>query len=235
MECIYFPELNEETKEFVVTNDEQKHLLALRLQIGDYVLVSNGKAICAESIITNIGKHNFTLRAEKILLNHGELPFQLGLAIGMLSDRNRLEFALEKAIELGASDFFPIITEHTEKKFLHTTRLVNKAVSAMKQCKRAKLINIHEPIVFDNIQHIISKFNNIILTDTDGKPPEETKSLDSTVIFIGPEGGFSEQEIQNLKSIEGLISWNLGARRLRAETAAICALNHASLKMGSGC
>lgn len=231
MECIYCPELNEGTLELVVIKDEAEHLQALRLKEGDSVLISNGKGICAESIISNIGKHNFTLRTEKILFNYGELPYHLGLAIGILSDRNRLEFALEKAIELGATDFFPLITGHTEKKFLNTSRLVNKAISAMKQCKRAKLLNIHEPIVFDNIHHISTKFNNIILAAPEGKSPEETKSLKSTLVFVGPEGGFSEKEIQYFKSIEGLISWNLGARRLRAETAAISALSHASMKM----
>lgn len=231
MECIYCPELNEAAKEIIVANDEAKHLNALRLKEGDSVLVTNGKGICAESIIIKINKSNFVAGIEKVLPNYGELPFSLGLAIGILSDRSRLEFALEKAIEFGATDFFPLITEHTEKKFLNTSRLVNKAISAMKQCKRAKLINIHEPIVFDNIDYILPQFNNLILTDTEGAPPEIIKKLESTLIFVGPEGGFSEKEIQHLKNQENFISWSLGVRRLRAETAAISALTIASMKM----
>jgi len=231
MECIYYPELNENSREIEISGAEAKHISALRLQTNDVIMLSNGNGLCAESLIINKVKSSYILKPEKFLPNHGELSFRLGFAIGILNDRNRLEFALEKAVELGATDFFPAITEFTEKRRINLSRLSKKAVAAMKQCKRANLINIHKPVKFKKIDNFIQEFENVILADVEGKSPEKTAELKSTLIFIGPEGGFSDKEITTLKSRENIIFWKLGERRLRAETAAVTALSMASMKM----
>ncbi|MFA6571253.1 MAG: RsmE family RNA methyltransferase, partial [Bacteroidota bacterium] len=173
--------------------------------------------------INEILKNHISISTSTFTQNKGELPFRLGLAIGILENKDRFEFALEKAIELGITDFYPLLTEFTQRKNINTGRLKLKAIAAMKQCKRSILTSIH-PIVKPKDITIISKeFDKIILADENGEHPKKSNII-STLVLIGPEGGFSETELQILKSIPNIISINLGNRRLRSETAALTAL-----------
>jgi len=231
MECIYYNELKENLKQISIQGELTKHLKALRICIGEKIMLTNGNGLSAVCSLINFDKKEFTFVSDSVVKNHGELPVKLGLAMGILSDRNRFEFALEKAVELGCSDFYPLITKHSETKKINLERLKSKAVSSLEQCKRSQLIVIHEPVDLKEFCQDLPHFENIILADENGASPELTKSLSSCLCFVGPEGGFEKKEMELINGFENSISWSLGCRRLRAETAAISILSLASLKI----
>jgi len=231
MECIFASELNENSTEIDINNDRIRHLKALRILPGDVILFSNGRGLCAECKLLSFNKLNYHFKIIEFYFNQGETPYRIGIAIGILSDKDRMEFALEKAVELGATDFYPLITKFTETKKINLSRLAKKSIVALEQCKRSKLIEIHEPLNILKLGIILRGFDNIILSDENGENPGLTSSLSSTLCLIGPEGGFAPSEIEFIKTFKNVKIWNLGNRRLRTETAAVSVLSHISSKV----
>ncbi|MFH1051581.1 MAG: RsmE family RNA methyltransferase [bacterium] len=230
MECIFVPELNESSNEIIISNERINHLKALRLQTNDQIIFTNGKGLCSVCILLSNTKIKYHFKVKTFLKNHGELPYKLGIALGILSDRNRMEFALEKAVEMGATDFYPIITRYSEKRKINFSRLQSKSIAAMEQSKRSCLIHVHQPVCLNDFENIVPDYDTIILAEETGNSPEMTKSLKSTICFVGPEGGFDSDEIEFLKGLGNSKCWNLGNRRLRTETAASAILTLVSMK-----
>jgi 16S rRNA (uracil1498-N3)-methyltransferase len=223
METLYLPELSGSQTNYKIEGDELKHCKALRLNICDEFYVTNGTGLSANAIINEISKNHISVSTSTFTENKGELPFRLGLAIGILENKDRFEFALEKAVELGITDFYPLLTEFTQRKNINTERMKLKAIAAMKQCKRSILTAIHPIVKLKDISIIAKEFDKIVLADENGELPQKSNNI-STLVLIGPEGGFSETELQMLKLIPNILSLNLGNRRLRSETAALTAL-----------
>jgi 16S rRNA (uracil1498-N3)-methyltransferase len=236
MECIYYPELNRTSKEVTISGKQAYHLKALRLNVGDSLFLTNGKGVLAEVLIIKIQKDNYTIDVKNINENYGELSVALGLAIPILDNRERFEFALEKAIELGISDFYPIITKYTQKKIINIERLKQKAIAAIEQCKRSVLPNIHEPIRLQELLKLNSPYEQFIISDMDGEYLQDnvpSTPLRMSLIFVGPEGGFSDDELELFHSDARCSFIKLSSRRLRAETAAITVLGIISSKIES--
>ncbi len=228
MECIFLPDLQaDDTFIDKISIEESKHLKALHINSGDNILAVNGKGFAFELLINRLNKNDYSASVVRILENYGENEYKLGLAIGILDDSSRLEFALEKSIELGISDFYPLITKFSQKKNVKVERLVAKSIAAIKQCKRSKLPIIHPATKLDNIflDSIIN--TQIILADEHGDDPRNTCMNSNRIVFVGPEGGFNQSEIELIKS-KNPILWKFGNRRLRAETAAVAAISFAS-------
>ncbi len=224
MECLYEPELTSETTSLTIRGEEFRHLWALRLRAGERILFTNGTGLCAKAILTHISKQDATLRIEELLPNYGEDTRRVGLAIGILESRERMEFALEKATELGITDFYPIACEFSQKKTLALERLQAKAIAAVKQCKRSRVTVIHPPMKVEDVLNNSSNWSKIILADMEGIESKSDTQGASTLVFIGTEGGFSPKELVALRSDSRTVRLYLGERRLRAETAAIAAL-----------
>ena len=228
MECVFSNDLQANSDVLEMTGDEAKHLHVLRINPNDTIEISNGKGLMATAIIEKCTKKTITCRIIDISKNKGELSSKLVLAVGILKRNSRFEFLIEKAVELGVSEFYPIKSSFSQKNTINHKRLMAKAISAMKQCKRSILPIIHEPVSFENIISIQSDFNNTILTDVNGASPFEKQITGSTIILIGSEGGFSPEELDNIKKTVPMV-WNLGNRRLRTETAALLSAGVASL------
>jgi 16S rRNA (uracil1498-N3)-methyltransferase len=229
MECIYYPDLREDSESIKITGSEAKHLRALRLNINEAIMVSNGDGLCAKASIQIASKTEFLLKINETQENYGERKYVLALALGILSARDRFEFALEKSIELGITDFYPLKTDFSQRPKLNQDRLLSKSIAAMKQCKRSKLTEIHFPYTIENLLRISRSFDTIVVADVNGDLPKNTKIGNRVLVVVGPEGGFSDQELQLLKENEKTVLWNLGERRLRAETAAVVSVGVASL------
>jgi 16S rRNA (uracil1498-N3)-methyltransferase len=224
MECIYYQDLNEQTKFAKIIGAEAKHLKALRLRDNDKIMITNGSGLCAVSTVHRISKEEYRLNVKEYMPNHGEMSRTVGLAIGLLDNRDRFETALEKAVELGVSHFHPVISDYVQGKKYNKSRTELKVIAATKQCKRARLMSVYDLVSIIDFSEMTKDYDQIILADENGQEPNKTVLKKSVLLLIGPEGGFSEEEIKTFKEDSRTELWNLGNRRLRAETAAvICA------------
>lgn len=153
---------------------------------------------------------------------------QLILGMGIIKKRDRLEFAVEKAVELGANQVCLFGSDHTVKKNVRMDRLDAIALSAMKQSLRAWLPDI---CVYDSVDDLLEQFaddqclvaHEKISADADNPQPD-FQNEDRIVLLVGPEGGFSSREIDQSVQKGGQL-YSLGSNRLRAETAAVAFLS----------
>jgi 16S rRNA (uracil1498-N3)-methyltransferase len=151
-------------------------------------------------------------------------PNKISIAVGILENRDRFEFALEKAVESGISSFIPLITEYSNRRNINQFRLRSKAISAIKQSNQAFLPAIEEIQTIDELLLRFGENNNIIVCDGSGERGEILISDGYTLILVGPEGGFSENELAKLRESGYCKFLNLGTNILRTETAVAQAL-----------
>ncbi|MBS1536999.1 MAG: 16S rRNA (uracil(1498)-N(3))-methyltransferase [Bacteroidetes bacterium] len=225
MECLYVPELTSDIEQTTIVGDEFKHIWALRLRLGETIMLSNGKGICSITQLVNISKSEAIVKVIDVLHNFGENQTRIGLGLGILDSRDRMEFAVEKSVELGITDFYPIICEFSQKKIVSIERLQHKAIAALKQCKRAYLPIFYQPMTLKQLLENSNRWNVLFVGDVNGIQVPQISSNDSALILIGTEGGFSENETKLLNEESRTINIKLAHRRLRAETAAIVALS----------
>ena len=225
MRIFYHSEINVNDKDLIISDSEHHHLnKVLRKKINDKVYLTNGNGYLFEATINNINTKSTHL---KILNSKKEssMDYSLNIAIAPTKKIDRFEWFLEKAIEIGVSSITPLICKYNERKSLNYTRLNKIAVSAMKQSLQTYLPKI-EPIV--NIKEYIESnqckqkyiahcknFEKLHLSKI-------IKNRTNSSIIIGPEGGFTDDEI-NLAMDYNFIPVSLGNNRLRTETAGIVA------------
>jgi 16S rRNA (uracil1498-N3)-methyltransferase len=138
---------------------------------------------------------------------------------------DRYEWFLEKATEMGISEITPIICEHSERKFVKSDRFDKIIQSAMKQSIQLYLPTLNEPVTFK--EFIKSNNDDVLLIahceETDKKSLKDVlKPNQNITLLIGPEGDFSNKEIE-LALENKYIPVSLGKTRLRTETAAVVA------------
>ena len=224
MECLYSPDLKQSDSSVILSKDEEKHLRVLRLKDNEEIHLSNGKGLLA------LAKVNFRNNAPIITpiefyKNYGELKNKITVAICQIQSRERLEFLVEKAVELGVVEIIIVHCDYSQKINISEERLKNKAIAALKQSHRSVLPQIKfEKSIQSLISNIDKNIIPILLDENVDSPIKENITKDA-IIFVGCEGGFSKSEIDAFNQIENLRRWNLGNRRLRAETAAIKAIS----------
>ncbi len=140
--------------------------------------------------------------------------------------RTNLEWLLEKATELGATRLVPVLTDHTQVRSLNLERLEAIVTEATEQCERLSRPQLVAPLP---LAQILSTWNasrplHVALERSDA-PRLSEATHDTRAVLIGPEGGFSEAERTMLQRLPFVKPASLGARILRAETAAIAALS----------
>ena len=143
---------------------------------------------------------------------------------GLLPKRDKNELIVQKCTELGASVFTPIVTEHSEGKQFDAERAHKIAVEAAEQCGRIDIPRIHEPSSLEHAlgSHAEAKLYFAHISDYE-LPPTEADDQQPIGVFIGPEGGWSEEEVRQFIA-GGVEPLDLGDMVLRAETAAIAAV-----------
>ncbi len=192
----------------------------MRYRVGDTVYATDGKGYLFKTkLIEN--------RRQEILLELLDKKFEeppeikMTLCLGIIKKKDRLEFAVEKAVELGVHKIVVFKGEHSQKEKVREGRLAMSALAAMKQSLRVYLPQI---LIFSSLERVYEEFGNectIVLADETSKNEklhiEETENL---LLVIGPEGGFSQNE-KNLRERWKPLIYSLGEKRLRSETAAI--------------
>jgi 16S rRNA (uracil1498-N3)-methyltransferase len=221
----------------VIEGPEFRHLITvMRKKIGDFIQIVDGTGNLFTVRIAEITRHTATCTIQQKSRFHNEPTFHLSLASG-IPKSGRYDWIIEKGTELGVSVFYPLISERSVNKGSDNkiARWRNLAIAAMKQSTRCVLPEIHDPqtvqellarpTIYDYqlIAHPGAGVKNLTQVILQLKKDVSTiTSIKKGIILIGPEGGFSESELNFIRSLN-YHQFTLGERRLRTETAAISA------------
>lgn len=211
---LFIPEKLKEQTQIPLTSAQYHYLLhVMRLKAGDTLGVFNGKdglwSACFQP-----EKKKATLFLSSQIQQQITLPF-LGLAMACIKKEN-LEMVVQKATELGVTDIFLLITQHTVHRKINLERLNAIAVEACEQSERTCLPVIHTPVLLEAFLKEKKDFNLYFLTERTG--PTKPVKIQKPCFVVGPEGGFSAEEKQSFPSDQKIC---LGDQILRAETACI--------------
>ncbi len=208
----------------------------LRLKTGSSILVIDGKGNMGEGKISDPDPEKCIVKVHKVHNNYHKRPYQLHIAIAPTKNTDRFKWFLEKTTEIGIDEITPLLCERSERKIIKTKRLEKIILSAMKQSLTAFRPVLHEMTSLRKFLEFVPSRNTYI-AHSENYDQIHLKSLISPVkdyiIMIGPEGGFSPEEVQ-LANNKGVISVSLGQNRLRTETAGLVACNIASLVNAKG-
>ena len=226
MNCVFYPELKRREKSFSLENEEFKHIKALRLVEGDESIAVNGKGLAARCSIEKIRAKQAILRNLEFYEEFGESVVKTTAAAGLIADRNRFEYALEKSVELGVVEFIPLITTRVQKKKTNIERLRSKAIAAVKQSLRSRVPVVSQPKTLNEVLKSADKYDTLVVLDINGEEASfDFKTERKVIVFVGPEGGFTDKELRLLKSFSKTKTIKLSERRLRSETALAAALS----------
>lgn len=228
-----------------IEGDDVKHIYkVLRLKEGDKVNINNCNGIEYFGEILEVNKKEVKVNLiEKVELNN-ESPLEVHLFQG-LPKAAKMDLIAQKCTELGISQITPIITERVVVKgnetseFKKVDRWNRIALEACKQSKRSIIPSINQPIEFEELMEVIKEFDLVVVPyenqENQGmryvKKQVEGKEINRVAIIIGPEGGFEESEIEELKGAGSYII-TLGPRILRTETAGFVALSLIMYELG---
>ena len=211
----------------VLPKEESKHAVkVLRLQTNDLLAITNGEGDIhtAKVVIANQKKCEVAIFETE----HFEpRKFKIHMAVAPTKLNDRYEWMLEKMTEMGVDEITPIICNRSERKVLKLERMERIIISAVKQSWKAYMPVINEPIRYSEFvknnqfdQQFIAHCNGGCGSDDHLKTMARTGS--NIGVLIGPEGDFSETEVE-LATENGWVKTGLGSARLRTETAALVA------------
>jgi len=218
---------NVENNELFIVEEEAHHLSSvIRKKKGDIVTATDGKGNNYSCIIKSVDRKKVWAGILERFENSGEPKFKLSLGMALIR-KERFEFALEKCTELGITKIVPLSTKNTSLPVasFRKVRCQKLLISAVKQCCRSRLPELDDPM---SVVGCLGKESGVkLIADerfdsqfSDQIIKEKLIDAGSATVLVGPEGGFSEEEVN--EAVEnGAVPFGLGTRRLRAETAAI--------------
>lgn len=214
MDHLFIPEFGAADTTVALDEATRKHVAALRLRDGEPVRVLNGKglvghcSVVRQGAVVHLRVHACDVRPQ---------PSPLTLVMSNLDNRDRFEFALEKAVELGVTRFVPLLADRCQHQRVSIDRLRAKAIAAVTQCGVAWLPEIAQSTSIDEVEW----GSVVIVGDDRGARPNSDVLTERVTVIVGPEGDFSDREKGLLNALPQTQRWAIGSTRLRAETAAI--------------
>ncbi|MDH4582321.1 16S rRNA (uracil(1498)-N(3))-methyltransferase [Pseudomonas sp. BN415] len=217
--------------------EAQAHYIGrvLRLASGDLVQLFDGSGQEYLGELVEVGKKTVRVELREVFTGMAESPLRVHLGQG-LSRGERMDWAIQKATELGVAQISPIVSERCEvrlkderadKRLAHWRQV---AISACEQCGRSVLPVIHSPVTLTDWQRDVQADLKLVLHPV-AEPLAGHARPGSLAFLIGPEGGLSEAEVEAAKAA-GFHAARLGPRVLRTETAPVVALSVAQQLWG---
>ena len=195
----------------------------LRYNVGDAIHIADGKGRIFECEINAVSKQKLSAIIGSFVEEDAPELAKV-LALGVIRIRDRFEFAIEKAVELGATEICVFSADHTERTKINEDRLKLLIVSAFKQSGRFWLPDLVILKSLDEVYKCYADFDYVMAHEETSLTNRTGKLTKDSVLMVGPEGGFSERELAlNMKNTGEFIS--LGKNRLRAETAVTALLS----------
>ncbi|RAR59592.1 MULTISPECIES: 16S rRNA (uracil(1498)-N(3))-methyltransferase [Halomonadaceae] len=218
--------------ELVLPEGPARHVaLVLRLKEGAALTLFDGEGHEAAAVLVEVTRKRVVARLESVTPGRGESP--LGVHLGQaISKGDRMDYAIQKAVELGVAAITPLYTEHGDvrlkgdraaKKLAHWQAV---AASACEQCGRATLPPVHAPMALaDWLAERGEPLRLVLHPATEGvfEAGSQSSAPKTAALLIGPEGGLSPREVDHALA-DGFTPLTLGPRILRTETAPVVAL-----------
>ena len=213
----------------------------LRLKVDQQIQLFNGDGVNYQATITDAGKIvSVVIRDKRAAENESNLEIHLGQAI---SRNERMDYTLQKSVELGVHEITPLITERVQfrfdekrltKKMQHWQKVIT---SACEQSGRAFIPTLHTPVA---IETWVAASNNkgLLLVPTadnglmDVELKEASNNKQTLSLLVGPEGGLSDKEVSEVLNNEKFEGIKLGPRILRTETAALTTISILQARFG---
>jgi len=225
----YIPEPVGTKKEIILSSNAQVDQIrrVFRLKTDDKVIVFDGSGSDYECRIADMGKSSTTLAITSVSRSR-YLPLHDLYLCAAVVKKDTFEWIAEKATELGVTEIVPVMAERSEKKNLNLGRLEKIVVEASEQSGRGTIPQIKGIMDLNEIiTYLKSKNVQMAAFHTEGQEISNSGhefNRDNWAIFIGPEGGWSEGELNLLRN-QKVAVYSLGPQVLRAETAVVAALS----------
>lgn len=227
----------EEDQIHILDSDVNHIKNVLRLEPGDWLVACDGEGTDYVCRIQSLSQEEITLSIEKKQESGTELDTRITLFQG-IPKKDKMEFIIQKAVELGAYEIVPVMMKRCVVKLSEAKKIQKKterwqaiAEAAAKQCDRGMIPVVHTPVTMEQAFDMASslEYNMIPYELQDGiqvsrQIVEEACSKESVGIFIGPEGGLEKEEVEKAMEI-GAKPITLGKRILRTETAGMALLS----------
>jgi 16S rRNA (uracil1498-N3)-methyltransferase len=212
----------------------QNYLLnVLRLREGDALLIFNGRDGEWRATVAKASR-----RAAQLVVDERTRPQEQGGALEYAFaplKQARLDYMAQKAAEMGVARLVPVLTHRTQIRRVNCDRIRANIVEAAEQCGLLSLPSVADPLTLERYLEGLAPDRKLIFCDEDAPLadplaalgeafPEPRPVKPSISLLIGPEGGFDDEERQQILSKFGVTPLSLGPRILRADTAAVAAL-----------
>jgi 16S rRNA (uracil1498-N3)-methyltransferase len=203
------------------SNSEVVHQIrrVFRLHVGDKAIFFDGTGVdfVSEIVSMESDKLGFKVHETQVVKPHSSLRLTLAMS---LIKKDNFEWVIEKGTELGVSEFVPIISERSEKKNLNMERARKILIEATEQSGRSFIPEVKEPIALEDFLNTEKRGMIVFHTEGSSLDEEDISKTADVVAFVGPEGGWSEKEIEMFRE-RGAAVVKLHSPILRAETAAV--------------
>lgn len=209
-----------------LTEEDSRHAIkTLRLHVGDSIAVTDGHGNRHLAVISSVDSRRCSFRIIDTQTTSPR-PFSVRICVAPTKNLDRIEWFIEKAVEIGIERISFFFGQHSERRVLKLERLEKIAVAAMKQSLQSYLPQLDDAVPFGELLKTITEEQRFIAHLPTNEPPINLAKR-ATVngqysVLIGPEGDFSDKEIQQAIAA-GFQMVTLGPNRLRTETAALTA------------
>jgi 16S rRNA (uracil1498-N3)-methyltransferase len=233
---LYLPDPHVVHNRISIAADKAHYLVSvLRCKEGDELIIFNGHGRCFRTAVVKAEKKEVIAEVREEFPCSVESPIHIALVQSLLKGE-KMDLVIQKTIELGVAEILPVVSERSQiKDTRRTARWRRIAEEASRQSGRNVVPVVHEPVHFRDFL-VSENRKGIIFYEEEGmKLSESVSSLAphtlSLSIVIGPEGGFSKEEVIAAQG-KGFQVTSLGKRILRAETAAISAVSLIQFLLG---
>jgi 16S rRNA (uracil1498-N3)-methyltransferase len=229
MHLFHCPDLSSALAE--LPEEEAHHAVhVLRLATGDRIGLLDGRGTHATAELIEVTKRRVMAQVIERKQHPAERTARIHLAVAPTKQMDRYEWFVEKAVEIGVDRITPLITARTERGKLRTDRLERVAIAAMKQSQRTWLPTIDALTLFSELLKEALPAQRLFGWCEGEHAPlmQAYSSTSDALVLIGPEGDFTPEEAERLRT-GGFNAVSLGSARLRTETAALAACTWISL------
>ena len=228
LQRLFVPDDLAEGSSFEVDAQQSHYLLhVLRMAEGAELLVFNGRDGEWRASVAARGKKSVRIEATSLERPQPATPDLLYCFAPI--KQGRLDYLVQKAVEMGAGALQPVVTQHTQVSKPGTDRLRANVVEAAEQCGILALPEVSEPVKLERLLSGWDRDRRLIFCDEGAEtnnPMSALKAISERrlALLVGPEGGFSDEERRMLHALPFVTAIPLGPRILRADTAAVAAL-----------